>query len=167
MKYLDKIANLAIIVGVVVFLAVVYRTQFGRHSTSESSVQDFVGRTVSLPGLQFPKDQDSLLLAVSTTCHFCKESMPFYKQIAKDSAGRLNIVAVLPQPQAEAQKFLKDEGLEANQVVSASLDAIGVRGTPTVFLVDGSGKVKHAWMGRLDEKGQQDLLALALPGTRS
>jgi hypothetical protein len=44
---------------------------------------------------------------------------------------------------------------------------IGVRGTPTVLLVDGSGKVKQAWVGRLDEKSQQDLLSQALPKSSS
>jgi hypothetical protein len=77
MKYLDKIANLAVIVGVVVFLVVIYRTQFEKHITPGSSAQDSVGRTVSLPSIELPKNRDSLLLVVSTTCHFCKESMPF------------------------------------------------------------------------------------------
>lgn len=164
MKHLDKIANLAVIVGVIVFLVLVYRGEFGRQIAPESAPQNIVGETVSLPGIKLPRDRNTLILAVSATCHFCKESVPFYKQIEKDSAGRLNIVAVLPQPMDEAQKFLRDEGLETNQVVSARLDVIGVRGTPTVLLVDANGKVKHAWKGTLDEKGQQDLLATALPG---
>ena len=89
--------------------------------------------------------------------------MPFYKELTAKSRGRLNVVAVLPQPQAEAKKFLQDAGVEANQVVTATPDAVGVRGTPTVLLVDGNGKVKQAWAGRLDQEGQENLLAAALP----
>ena len=93
--------------------------------------------------------------------------MPFYKELTTKSRGRLNVVAVLPQPQAEAKKFLQDAGVEANQVVTATPDAVGVRGTPTVLLVDGNGKVKQAWAGRLDQEGQENLLAFALPNAHS
>ena len=167
MKYLDRIANIAVIVGVLVFLGLAYRGDFALHKVAQAPSQDLAGTTVSLPGAQLPRDRDSLLLVVSTTCHFCKDSLPFYKQLTEKSRGRLNIVAVLPQPQSDAQKFLSDAGVAANQIVSASLNSQGVRGTPTVLLVDGTGKVKHAWVGRLDEKGQENLLAIVFPTTPS
>jgi thiol-disulfide isomerase/thioredoxin len=167
MKYLDKMANIAVIVAVVVFLGLVVRGDIGWHRATPPPAQELVGKSVSLPGVQFPRGRNSLLLVVSTTCHFCKDSMPFYRQLAEKARGRLDIVAVLPQPQAEAQKFLQDAGVEANQIVSASPGAVGTRGTPTVLLVDGSGKVVQAWVGRLDENGQQNLLAVALPSKAS
>lgn len=166
-KHLDRIANIAVIVAVVVFLALVVRGDFAWHripQTAQAPSQNLIGTTVSLPGVQFPKDRSSLLLVVSTQCHFCKDSLPFYKDLTAKSHGRLNVVAVLPQPQAEAQKFLQDAGVEANQVVTATPDTLGVRGTPTVLLVDSSGKVKHEWVGRLDQSGQKDLLEESLPG---
>jgi len=167
MKYIDRIANIAVIVGVVVFLFLVFRGEFRKSKDLREPPSNLVGETVRLPGVQIPRDRDSLFLAVSTTCHFCEESMPFYKQIVDKSRGRINIVAVLPQPQQEAERYMQSRGVEANQVVSANLDAMGVRGTPTVLLVDGSGKVKHAWTGRLDEKGQKDLLEIVLPKAQS
>lgn len=167
MKYLDRIANIAIIVAVIVFLGLVVKGEFGGRKappfTAQAASQGLVGATVSLPGVQLPKDRSSLLLVVSTECHFCKDSLPFYKDLTAKSRGRLNVVAVLPQPKAEAQKFLKDADVQADEVVTATPDALGVRGTPTVLLVDGTGKVKEAWIGRLDAKGQENLLAAALP----
>jgi hypothetical protein len=74
---------------------------------------------------------------------------------------------VLPQSQPEATKFLRDAGVEADQVVSASLESIGVRGTPTVMLLDGNGKIQKAWVGRLDEKRKKELLQDVLPDARS
>lgn len=159
MKYLDKIANVAVIVAVVVFLFLAFHGDIGGRQSPRDPSQELIERTIALPGVQFSKGQNSLVVAVSTTCHFCKDSLPFYKQLAEKSRGRLNLVAVLPQP--EAQKFLQDAGVQATQVVSVSLDSIGVNGTPTVLLVNEKGKVKHAWSGGLDEKGQEDLLAIA------
>lgn len=167
MKYLDRIANIAIIVAVVVFLGVVFRGGFAWRQppsyAGPAPAQSLVGTTVKLPGLTFPASRDSLVLVVSTECHFCRESLPFYKQLTAKTRGRVNVVAVLPQAQAEAQKFLSGAGVETDKIVTATPDALGVRGTPTVLLVDGSGKVKQAWVGRLDPKGQENLLAAALP----
>lgn len=167
MKHLDRIANIAIIVAVVVFLGLVVKGEFSRRNAAQfraqASPQNLVGTTVALPGVELPKGRNSLLLVVSTECHFCRDSLPFYKQLTAKSQGRLNVIAVLPQPQLEARKFLQDAGVEANQVVMATPDKLGVRGTPTVLLVDGSGKVKQAWLGRLDQKGQENLLAAAFP----
>lgn len=164
MKHLDKIANIAIIAAVIVFLAVTVRANFGGHRLPLDPSTALIGTTVHLTGVQFPKDRNSLLLVVSTTCHFCKDSLPFYKQLTEKSRGRVNVVAVLPQPQAEAMKFLQDAGVKPDQIVNAGPDAVGARGTPTVLLIDGNGKVNHAWAGRLDEKGQESLLA-SLPST--
>jgi len=170
-KYLDRIANVAIIVAVVVFLVVVFRGDFALHHPQQQSMQaasrNLVGTTVSLPGAQLPRGRDSLLLVVSTQCHFCRESLPFYRELAAKSRGRLNLIAVLPQSQNEARKFLSDAGVQVDQVITATPGALGVRGTPTVLLVDGSGKVQHAWIGRLDDSGQKNLLAMVLPSSSS
>jgi len=149
MKHLEQIANIAVIVAVVVFLGLVVRGDVGWHKAAQApppipSQQDLAGTTVRLPGLQFPTNQSTLLLVVSANCHFCKESMPFYKQLTEEARGRLNVIAVMPEPKPEAQKFLLDAGVETNQIVSATPDTLGVRGTPTVLLVEGSGKVKRA-----------------------
>ena len=168
MKYLDRIANIAIIVAVVVFLVFVVRGDFAWHklpqSAAQAPLQNLAGTTVTLPSVRLPRDRSSLFLVVSTQCHFCQDSLPFYKELTAKSHGRLNIIAVLPQPQAEARKFLYNAGVKPDQVVTAPLDALGVRGTPTVLLVDGSGRVKQAWPGELDRQGQQNLLALASRG---
>ena len=141
MKHLDKIANIAVIVGAVVFVVLAIRGDFGFRKVPPSPSGNLVGKLVSLPGTHLPANQNSLLLVVSTNCHFCKDSLPFYKQLTQRTQGLVNVVGVLPQPQSEGQKFLQDAGIKTDGVVSASPDTIGVRGTPTVLLVDGNGKL--------------------------
>jgi hypothetical protein len=164
MKSLDRIANVAIIVAVAVFLMIVVRNEIDRHhAASGHSQQDFVGKTISLPGVRFTPGHNALVVAISTACHFCKDSLPFYKDLAARANGHVALIAVLPQPQSDAAEFLDKAGVATTQTVTASLDSIGVSGTPTVLLVDGSGKVTAAWVGKLDEKGQQSLIHTALP----
>jgi hypothetical protein len=68
--------------------------------------------------------------------------MPFYKGLADQLQGRLDLVAVLPQTQIEAENYVKAAGLSDARVVSSNLGSIGVYATPTLLLVDSTGKVK-------------------------
>lgn len=166
MKPLDRIANIAVIAAVVVFLILVGRIELFRHTpVSPGSAEALIGKTVSIPGVHFPVGQDTLLLGLSSTCHFCKDSLPFYRQLIAQAQGRINIVAVLPQPQSEAEAFVRESGLTGIKVVSAPLASVGVYGTPTLLLVDDASKVKSVWIGKQDDAGQQRILAAVLPAS--
>jgi hypothetical protein len=78
------------------------------------------------------------------------------------SQGRLKIVAVLPQPLAEAESYVRQSIAPSVQVISSRLDSMGVTGTPTLLLIDGNGKVQQAWVGELDDKDQQQVQSLVM-----
>ena len=88
------------------------------------------------------KDKRTLVLALSTQCHFCTESAPFFQRIRKETSKNLKMVAVLPQPVSESHKYLEGEGVQVDDVRQAPLTTIGVRGTPTLLLVDNVGSVQ-------------------------
>jgi hypothetical protein len=162
-RIIEKFANIAIIVAVVVFLTVVIRGGYLRRSPApDKAPSELIGTTISLPGVNFTSRHASLILGISTQCHFCNESLPFYKQIADQLRGRVAVIAVMPQTEAEGGSYLEGAGATGVQVVSAKLSSIGVYATPTVVLVDNSGKVKSAWVGKLDDAAQQKVLAAAL-----
>lgn len=97
------------------------------------------------------------MLAVSSTCHFCSESAPFYKTLASNK-GDTRIVAVLPQSIEEGKKYLEKLGVMVDDVKQVALDEIGVSGTPSVLLVDNSGVVKNVWFGKLPADKEQVVL---------
>lgn len=97
------------------------------------------------------------------TCRFCRDSLPFYKQLTERLQGKVNVIAVLPQSQPEADAFVRDAGLKATQVISDNLGKIGIYGTPTLMLLDEQGKVKPTWVGELDSGRQQELIRALLP----
>jgi len=76
----------------------------------------------------------------------------------------LKTVAVLPQPVSEAERFLKDEGVHADQVKQVSMGAIGVRGTPTMLLVNSAGVVTKVWAGKIQPEQEQEVLAALRKG---
>ena len=177
MKHLDKISNIMIILAVIVFLGVTAHNELQQNETPQprqpslsqafASPESLVGRRISVPGHILPQNRDSLVLVVSTTCHFCKDSLPFYKKLTQRLKGRMNVVALLPQPVSEGESFLARAGVQADQVISASPVSVGTDATPTVLLLDGTGRVKRAWVGRLDRDGQVDLLNSVIPNTAS
>jgi hypothetical protein len=157
MKRLETIANISVIVAALVLVVFLGQMEWQRHHESAAPRKALIGQTVTLPGVQFTAQSRTLVLAISTTCHFCNDSAPFYKDLVAKSQGRLRIVAVLPQPLSEAQPYVRDAIAPSVQVVSSRLDSMGVTGTPTLLLVDSNGKVQQAWVGKLDDQGQRQV----------
>jgi thiol-disulfide isomerase/thioredoxin len=117
-----------------------------------------------LPGIDWAKNGRTLVLAISTTCHFCKESEPFYRRLQQEAGKGVKIVAVLPQPIAEAEKYLSGAGLHVDQVRQTPLGDIGVRGTPTMLLVNSGGAVTKVWTGKLQDQEQEQVLGVLKKG---
>jgi hypothetical protein len=154
MKLLDRIANIAVIVGVAVFLAIVvhnrpWRTNAAPPSMAEEA-EKLKGKTIHVTGIDFPRQRASVLLVISKSCHFCEESLPFYRALATETQGKVDLLAALPQPRPEAEAYLKEAGVPAAQVASAPPNDLGLSGTPTLVLLDRSGKVQEVWLGFLD-----------------
>jgi thioredoxin-related protein len=147
-----------VIVGIAVFLVIAVHTQFWKSKDQPKSqaamAEALRGKTIQVSGLSFPRQRASVLLVISTSCHFCEESLPFYRTLSGDLQGKADLLAVLPQSQAEAAAFLNTAHVEVTQIATASLSQLGVTGTPTLLLLDPSGKVQEVWLGRLDESKQ-------------
>ena len=113
----------------------------------------------SLPGVDWARNGRTLILAISTKCHFCTESAPFFQRIGKERAKGVRLLAVFPQPVADSQKYLQSEAVQVDDVRHTTLASIGVRGTPTLLLVDKNGTVDDAWQGKLPADGEKEVLA--------
>jgi len=80
-----------------------------------------------LPGIDWHKNGRTLVLAISTTCHFCKDSEPFYRRLQQEVGKGVKMVAVLPQPVTVARQYLDGAGLHVDGIRQVSLFDIGVR----------------------------------------
>src|SRR6185295_17873876 len=103
--------------------------------------------------------QRTLVMAIAPGCHFCDESLPFYKTLIaqRDEKGsQVKFIAAVPgedQKEPETTKFA-GAGVTADQMVSVDFASIKVPGTPTLMLVDKQGKVLNVWIGKLDADGE-------------
>jgi hypothetical protein len=159
-KLLDKVANISFILGVIVFLLMVGRQELARRSSrAVPPPQSLIGTSVHVPGLEPNATHSTLVLVLSTSCHFCEASLPFYKKLSDRAGSKVDIVAILPQSVPESSRFLSNARLYPKQILSEAPSSIGVVGTPTLLLVDGRGRVQEEWRGFQNEDGQKQVLA--------
>jgi hypothetical protein len=115
----------------------------------------------------------SIVVALSTSCRFCTESVPFYKRLAAMNEvreGRLqfSVASVQAERQMRAYLTTHDLSLDGREViVPISESALRVAVTPTVILVDRSGIVVRTWQGRLDPSAEDDVVKLAIQVSQS
>lgn len=164
-KRIELVANLAIIV-VAILLGVVlvrnYMTPKAPASQQPAAATSIPpGTQLSLPGVDWKANGRTVVLALSTGCHFCTESAQFYQRVAQEraKAGNIRLVAVFPEPVSEGQKYLSKLGVTVDEVRQAQLDSIGVIGTPTLIMTDGEGAVADSWRGKLPSEKEAEVLA--------
>jgi hypothetical protein len=120
-----------------------------------------------IDGVAWGEHQSTLLLAVRKGCHFCEESMPFYRRLAalRDQHQiDTQLVAVFPDSEGEARGVLKNARLDSIGLASGvPLSRINVTGTPTLLLVDKRGMVSRAWSGELTPDGEGEVLKALKP----
>ena len=123
--------------------------------------QALVGTSLKgrVPGVDWSKNGRTLVLAISIQCHFCTESAPFYRKLQAQVGKVVKMVAVLPQPVEAAEQYLKGEGVRVDLVKQLQLGDVGVRGTPTMLLVNNAGVVTRVWNGKLRPEDEERVLS--------
>jgi hypothetical protein len=163
-KKIELLANIAIVIVALALGAVVVRRYLLPASQPAQIATPRVvkaGTKLSMEGVDWAKNERTLVLALSTDCRFCTESSPFYQLLAqKRSGAHVKLVAVLPQDSGDSQKYLRDLGITVDDVKQGKPGSIGVSATPTLIMIDGNGIVTKSWLGKLPAEEEAEVLAL-------
>jgi hypothetical protein len=106
--------------------------------------------------------EPSVLLALSTQCRFCDKSVPFYSRLVtlrNSLGGRFKIYAVFFQGQREGIAYSDAHGLSFDGVLPAHPGIAKITATPALLLLDRDSTITAAWVGRLDEQKQNQVMA--------
>lgn len=153
----DRVATV-VLAGAVLYIASVDR------SLSGPPDDEVVIGTPAPPiaGATYSSAEKTLILSLRTTCPFCTDSMPFYRQVVASRsalARPFKVVAV----STEATKALADYIAQFNVTVDlvAQVDATSWREflrTPTALVVDANGVIIGRWTGLLHAPRQKEVL---------
>jgi thioredoxin-related protein len=156
---LEITSNVVVILAAVAFVAALLVARHNAQKGVEASrTQEASLLHDNLPQLVEPDGKHKLLLiAMSTTCSFCKASVPFYKQLLARPIPDTKVVGLFPQGDGEVKEYEKNMGLSLPFKSNIAFDRMGVVGTPTVILLDASGHQEKSWMGLLSQADRDDL----------
>jgi hypothetical protein len=123
-----------------------------------------LGHAFTLPKPYRGGDRVTIALLLSRGCHFCTESAPFYRRLASTrtrTSSEFKMVAVFPNAEggAQAADYLKTNGVDVNEIQTASFLNLGVGATPTLLVLDESHKVTFASSGLLGPAGETQVIS--------
>jgi thioredoxin-related protein len=158
-RKIELMTNISIILVAVLLGYFLVQKLFFTNQTQPVPAKEIAkGTKLSVPDIDWQGNQKTVLLALQKGCKFCTESMPFYKTLIEKSKQKgVRLVAVLPNSNEEGVQYLKENGVEIQEVKQAKLDSIDVRGTPTLILVNDKGEVQNSWIGKLSAQKEQEV----------
>ena len=102
----------------------------------------------TLGGFDYAASPQTLMLIVSSSCHFCTQSMPFYKSLTHSHDSATRVVFVGREEEDVLRRYVASNGINDAIVQRLSGDNWHIRGTPTAILCDSGGRVKKQWIGK-------------------
>ena len=158
---LETLANLAIVAVAVILEFTLLSRYFGSQPSAYPNTAA-LKPGVSLPtsNIDWSKNEKNLVLVLSTQCKYCLESSDFYRRLTEraSSIGSLRTIAILPQSHEESTRYLAEKNIAVNEVLMGNPSELLVRGTPTLILVDKSGRALDIWVGKLPPEKETEVL---------
>jgi thioredoxin-related protein len=160
-SFLEVATNVAVLLVAIAVLGT-----FVANLTRKSGPQLHVGlekgqALADIPSINYSNSPKTMLIAMSTKCHYCSESAPFYKQLVDAyhaSGNQIRLVAVFPESENEVKAYIQQQQLDIETVSSVNFQSINVSGTPSLILVDSRGKIQDFWLGKLPNDVEQQVL---------
>jgi hypothetical protein len=137
-KKAELIANIAIILVALLLGVAVVKRYFLASSDSDAGGETSsfkgisVGEKIQLPEVDWSKNGQTLVLALSKNCRFCSESAPFYQKLVKEEAesAGIRLVAVFPHDVNQGKNYLDELGVSVSEIKQTSFNSIRIRGHP-------------------------------------
>ncbi|HKV98333.1 MAG TPA: hypothetical protein VJN96_00850 [Vicinamibacterales bacterium] len=168
MTKLERATNIAMILlclAIVVDIASRHTAPAAANTASGATAEPNVYKIgdVFKPSMAFRPElgRRTLLLMVRDGCKFCEASAPFYRTLVdavRNSGSDVQLVGVCINPDDVCAAYFKKEGVAVDRTVGTGPGVLKIRGTPTLVLVDATGKVSSVWIGQQNADGEKSIL---------
>jgi peroxiredoxin len=160
-SYLEVATNIAVLIVAMIVVGVFAQSYFfGGPPTIKAGLQR--GSTLAaLPKLNYSSSGKTLIIALNTECSYCTESLSFYKRLAETQpAGNnaLRIVAIFPNSEDDVRRYAAHNQLRLEIISAVDFRALNLVATPTLVVVDQSGRILDFWVGKLSESNEQQVI---------
>ncbi len=158
---LEYTSYLAIIV---VCTVVLFKLNASGSSSPDSLSIQIGDRSDDLKSLVAQGSDETILIALSPTCPFCADSMPFYKDLIEsrnnsNSNQKIIIAVDKSAPIEEELLLLTKSNVSPDEITQLDFAAIKVNSVPTLITINRKGKVTNHYRGLLNEQEQKEALA--------
>jgi hypothetical protein len=136
----------------------------GPQASQRPTTSYFVGEEVpAIDGVDFAAAERTLLVVMKSDCPYCTASSPFYRRILEEQTSRqarerVRIVFVAADSDNQFDKYLAANDLPADSPIRVPFSHLRIRGTPTLLLVNRSGRVESIWEGQVSASTEDEVL---------
>ena len=154
---LEAIANIAIVFVSVLFVGVLAHKYF----TVSKAYPTPIGEKATISDFDWEKNKYTVILALQKDCRLCSESAGFYRQLLSEISKlqKIAVIGVLPDPIDTSQEYLHQIGVRVDVIKRMPLSTLKVAGSPSILIVDKTGKIVNGWVGKLSPQEEQNVVA--------
>jgi hypothetical protein len=161
--FLQASANVAVIVLCLVVAWLALRRGAPATDPQKPPPMYRVGDLIDpVPGVDFKAARSTLVMVVREDCHFCQESLPFYRALSDARLKRrdagLRVVVASTDSSDALSTFLHSNGIRVDQVATIDVRTLKVPGTPALLLVDANARILNFWRGKLPNRQEKEVL---------
>jgi thiol-disulfide isomerase/thioredoxin len=169
MSKLERATHICLIAVCVVSIALLLERRFTPAPVARAgTAAELLGKRLDAPGIDWKKAHLNAVLFISTSCHFCRESIPFYQRLAEERRKRsaqVALSALSREPGEKVKAYLSAERVFVDGAYQLSAAHSRLRGTPTLLLIDSNGVVQRSYVGKLDSAQEEEVLKLVRHAT--
>jgi hypothetical protein len=165
MTSFERCSNIAVVVVAGVVIGTNLYNRWGLQVPKPPPVLSKQLTGKPLPGSSITGNQGTITLFISKDCHFCTDSMDFYRRLSDlRSTTRCDIKLFAAGPRnretrEDIQAYLAKHDLAVDGIEMLNFSRLGVSGTPTLVLQDASRLVRGVWLGYLPEASENEVLS--------